>query len=137
MTFAYNGPIRILVIDDQKSMRSILRQLLTKAGFSDIDDAACGRQALERLRDTNAPFPDVIITDLHMEGMDGLEFCNCVRRDKELRNSRVPVLVLTGNKDTLLHEVSKQLGAVSVLTKPVAGEKLKDHIIKAVGYNFA
>ena len=137
MTFAYNGPIRILVIDDHMTMRLILRQLLTKVGFTDIDDAACGQTALERLRDGNARFPDAIITDLHMEGMDGLQFCNSVRRDKELKNSQVPIIVLTGDQESLLHEVSKQLGAVSVLTKPVAGEELKDHIIKAVGYSFA
>jgi CheY-like chemotaxis protein len=82
-------------------------------------------------------YPDVIICDLHMDEMDGMQFCNNVRNDKNLRNHGVPIVMLTGDLDKLLHEVSRQVGAMSVLTKPVSAEELGHHIEKAVGYAFA
>ena len=69
--------------------------------------------------------------------MDGMQFCNVVRNDKNLRNHHVPILMLTGDSDEVLHEVSKQVGAMEVLTKPVTAEELGKHIEKAVGYAFA
>ena len=68
--------------------------------------------------------------------MDGLQFCNAVRRNKELRNTSVPILILTGDQDPLLREVSRQVGALSILTKPVTAEELKSQITSAVGYVF-
>ena len=71
-----------------------------------------------------------------MNKMDGLQFCNFVRRDEKLRISGVPILMLTGDRDQLLHEVSRQVGVVSVLTKPITAEELKNQITGAVGYSF-
>ena len=130
-------PLRVLIIDDQKTMRSIVRGLLLRVGIDSVSEAESGEEALARLRDQHASFPDVIICDLHMERMDGLEFCNTIRRSKDLRNSGVPILMLTGDKDPFLHEVSTQVGALSVLTKPVTAEELKAQIMQAVGYAFA
>jgi CheY-like chemotaxis protein len=64
--------------------------------------------------------------------MDGLEFCNQVRRDKE---HVIPIIILTGDSDALLHEVSKQVGAVAVLTKPVSAPELQEHIQTAIGFS--
>lgn len=91
-------------------------------------------------REPDIEFPDVIICDLHMDEMDemdDMQFCNVVRNDKNLRNHHVPIFMLTGDSDEMLHEVSKQVGAMSVLTKPVSAEFLGKHIEKAVGYAFA
>ncbi len=130
-------PLKVLVIDDQKSMRSILRNLLRQIGIGDVEEAGGGAEALDRLANTAVKFPDLIICDLHMEKMDGLEFCNKVRRTEALRNHGVPILMLTGDRDEFLHEVSKQVGALSVLTKPITAEELQGHVSKALGYSFA
>lgn len=131
------NPLRVLVIDDHRSMRSIIKSLLHKIGIEDAAEAENGKVALEYLRAPDVEFPDVIICDLHMDEMDGMQFCNIVRNDKNLRNHGVPILMLTGDSDKMLHEVSKQVGAMSVLTKPVSSEILGKHIEKAVGYAFA
>lgn len=131
-----NDPLHVLIIDDQKTMRSIVRSLLHGIGIEDIAEAGGGEEALDHLNDPHAKFPDVIICDLHMDKMDGLQFCNFVRRNEKLRNSGVPILMLTGDSDQLLHEVSRQVGAVSVLTKPITAEELKNQITEAVGYVF-
>ena len=126
--------LNILLIDDQRAMRSILRNMLHRIGIKDTAEANDGREALDYLGNPQARFPDVIICDLHMEGMDGMQFCQSVRRHQKYRNSGVPILILTGDHDPLLHEVSRQVGAVSVLTKPVNAQQLKSEIVSAVGY---
>ncbi len=128
--------LHVLIIDDQKAMRSIVRSLLHRIGIEDIAEAENGEEALDRLHDSHAEFPDVIICDLHMNKMDGLQFCNFVRRDEKLRNSGIPILMLTGDRDQLLHEVARQVGVVSVLTKPITAEELRNQITEAVGYSF-
>ena len=129
--------LRVLLIDDQKTMRNIMRELLHQIGIHDIDEAEDGAVALEFLRDYVTPFPDLINCDLHMEHMDGIEFCNAVRRDKTLRNHGVPVVILTGDHDPLLHEVAEQVGAVSVVTKPITAVALKQLIGDKVGFALA
>lgn len=127
--------IRVLVIDDHKTMRSIVRQLLGQVGISDIDEAENGEEALELLRNPARADPDVIICDLHMDKMDGVEFCNCVRRDDSIRGRAIPILILTGDKDELLHEVTKQVGAAKVLTKPISAPDLRKEIETAIGFS--
>ena len=125
------GDISVLIIDDQRAMRSIVRQLLSQIGIHDVQESRNGERALDRLNDPSDEDPDIIICDLHMDEMDGLEFCNLVRRDKE---HVIPIIILTGDSDKLLHEVSKQVGAVAVLTKPVSAPELQEHIQAAIGF---
>ena len=125
------GDIRVLVIDDQRAMRSIVRQLLSQIGIHDVEESRNGEEALKILNQPSNEDPDVIICDLHMDKMDGLEFCNQVRRDKE---HIIPIIILTGDSDEFLHEVSRQVGAVAVLTKPVSAPELQEHIQTAIGF---
>jgi len=136
VTTGTSNRIRGLIIDDHRSMRSIVKELLRKVGIEDVAEAENGKVALAYLRDSNTVFPDFIICDLHMDEMDGMEFCNTVRSSKTLRNHHVPILVLTGDRDPMLHEVSKQVGAVSVLGKPISAADLGNEIEKALGYAF-
>ena len=68
--------------------------------------------------------PDFVICDLHMENGDGMTFCNKIRRHKNADIAQIPILILTGDSDTLLHEVALQIGAVNVLTKPISAPDL-------------
>lgn len=131
MTDIQVDDISVLVIDDQRSMRSIVRQLLSQVGIHDIQEAPNGEEALKFLNQPSNEDPDIIICDLHMDKMDGMEFCNQVRRDKD---RVIPIIILTGDSDAFLHEVSKQVGAVAVLTKPVSAPELQEHIQTAIGF---
>ncbi len=134
MTETETSSIRVLVVDDQRTMREIIRRLLGQIGIHDVDDAADGEEALEKLHDLTADKPDVIICDLHMDKMDGMDFCNHVRRDKNDTVRAIPVIILTGEQDTFVHDVTKQVGATTVLVKPVSAEDLKAQIQAAVGF---
>ncbi len=126
--------IRVLVIDDQRTMREIIRRLLSQIGVDDVDAAADGEQALEKLHNPTADKPDIVICNLHMEKMDGMDFCNHVRRDKNDAIRGLPIIILTGELDTFVHDVTKQVSATTVLVKPVSAGDLKTQIEAAVGF---
>lgn len=127
--------IRVLVIDDYKTMRDIIRNLLAQGGIHDVEEAEDGKQALDLICRPNFAPLDVIICDLHMKNMDGLEFCNRMRLDKAVRNPGTPIIILTGDSDELMHEVTRQIGATTVLVKPVSAEMLKEKIEAVVGFS--
>ena len=129
--------MRVLIVDDQSTMRSIIRTLLKQVGIEKVDDAANGVEALSFLKNSRTKYPDLIITDLHMDGMDGMELCNTIRRNEKLRSNLTPIIILTGDQDEMMHEVCRQLGAASVLTKPVTGQELLDEIQIVIGYSTA
>lgn len=122
--------LHVLIVDDEELIRKHLRYLLKGLQIEAVSEAENGRQALELLLDNERPFPDIIITDMLMSEMDGIEFCNAVRRSELLRNAGVPIIMLTAVTDRLLKDVSKQVGALMIVNKPITGEKL-EQVIKA------
>ena len=134
MTDKVDSSIRVLVVDDQRTMREIIRRLLGQIGVHDVDGAENGEQALEKLLNPTADKPDIVICDLHMEKMDGMDFCNHVRRNKNEAIRNIPVIILTGEQDPFVHDVTKQVGATTVLVKPVSAGDLKTQIEAAVGF---
>ncbi len=126
--------LRVLVVDDSGTMRKIVSRLLRQVGITEVDEAANGEAALRRLRSPRLDDPDVIISDLHMDGVDGLQLCNTIRRDKKIRNRAIPVVILTGDSDDLIHEVGLQLGATEILVKPVSAQQLLESIQTAIGF---
>ncbi len=128
------GSIRVLIVDDQRAMRSIVRQLLSQVGIEDVEEAANGEAALEIINQPTEDDPDVIICDLHMDKMDGMELLNKIRRDD---SRTIPILILTGDSDKLVHSVTEQIGAVAVMTKPVSAQELLAEIEKAVGFSIS
>jgi two-component system chemotaxis response regulator CheY len=129
--------IRVLVVDDQRSMRSIIRNLLSQSHIHNVQEAEHGIEAMRVLLDDKQPNPDVIICDLHMERMDGMEFCNKLRRSKDESIRDIPLLILTGERNQLPLEVAEQVGATAVLGKPISAPDLCQQIENAIGFNFS
>ena len=127
--------VRILVIDDQSTMRKIVSQLLFQIGKFNISEASNGLQAMKLLNNPGrSKRPDVIISDLHMDGMDGIELCNKIRLSKIPGVRDIPVLMLTGESDDFILKVSKQVGVFKILSKPIGAPEVKKHISSALGY---
>ena len=78
--------LRVLVVDDQGAMRSIIKRLLRQGGITDVEEASDGEQALEILRGGRTKSFDLIISDLHMERLDGISMCNRIRRCEKIRD---------------------------------------------------
>ena len=129
--------IMVMIVDDQSTMRKIVRHLLFQIGKFDVVEASNGLRALEILYDKSRDkMPDVIISDLHMDGMDGNELCNLMRLSKIPSIREIPVIMLTGENDNFILNISKQLGVFKILKKPVAALELKNNISAALGFNF-
>ena len=126
--------LRALIVDDQRPMRSIVRTLLSQVGITDVIEAADGTEAIELIETPGETAPDIVICDLHMKDGDGMAFCNKLRRHKNSDLAQIPVLILTGDSDGLLHEVALQIGAAKVLTKPISAPDLGREISQAVGF---
>ena len=121
--------LNVMVVDDQKAMRSIIKQLLRQEHFNKIVEAGNGAEAMKILADPDALLPDVIVCDLYMDSMDGMEFVHRLRRN----GSPIPVIILTGEQNAFMHDVTRQAGATRVLPKPVSAKKLALEIQTAVG----
>ncbi len=128
--------LRVLIVDDEALMLAHVRNLLRQMTIHDVIEASNGKAALDILMDADQPFPDLIITDLHMDGMDGIEFCNTVRRTEMLQNVGVPIIMLTGEDDDFILNVTKQVGALFVAHKPIELEELRDLIERHASVTF-
>ncbi|WAJ29841.1 response regulator [Antarcticirhabdus aurantiaca] len=109
----------ILTVDDSRTMRELLRSALVEAGFN-ILQAEDGVHGLEVLRE-NA-LPDVIITDINMPRMNGLEFIEAVRADRGLR--AIPIIVLTTESDPAKKDRARNAGATGWIVKPFDPQRL-------------
>lgn len=126
--------LSVMVVDDQRAMRMIIRRLLGQTNIENVIEAENGRDALAYLENPSNEPPDLVICDLHMEHVDGLEFSNLVRRNKVPQLAGIPILILTGDSDTFMHEVTEQAGATKVLTKPISAPDLRKEIASAIGF---
>ncbi len=127
--------LHVLIVDDQRTMRSIIRQLLRQVGINNVSEAEQGEQAMAMVRNPLKDVPDVIICDLHMQKMDGMEFCNQLRRSDKARHRGIPILILTGDEDEMLHAVSRQVGAAKILMKPIGANELLAEIRTVIGFD--
>jgi two-component system response regulator MtrA len=100
---------RVLVVEDDPSIREIASLGLRGAGLG-VETAADGREALVRFR--AEPY-DLVVLDVMLPELDGLEVCREIRR-----SSRVPILMLSARSDTLDVVVGLELGADDYVTKP-------------------
>ena len=133
-TLSAAGELRVLIIDDQEIMRKIIRRLLRESAITNVAEAENGLEGLEQLANPQIENPDVILCDLDMDVMSGTEFIHKLRRHKGLSNPDVPVIVLTGEANDMVLEVAVQVGASTVLQKPLPPEELLAAIESAVGF---
>jgi len=110
--------MKIMVVDDERAVRESLRRALELEGY-EIELAADGGEALARLDGEAAP-PDILILDVLMPGMDGLEVCRRVRRS----GSQIPILMLTARDAVENRVAGLDAGADDYVTKPFALEEL-------------
>ena len=106
---------RILIVDDEKHIRTLLREQLEEAGYS-IVEAQNGREAIQLAR---AERPDLIILDILMPGLDGFEVTTILKQSDETAD--IPIMILSIVED---RDRGYRLGVDSYLTKPIDAEQL-------------
>jgi DNA-binding response OmpR family regulator len=113
---------RILVVDDEAAVRDLLAYNLRRAHY-EVDVAADGRLALQKAR---AAAPDLVLLDLMLPGMDGLDVCRELRK-----TSRVPIIMITARDEETDRVVGLELGADDYVCKPFSVRELMARV-KAV-----
>jgi len=109
---------KILVVDDDMINRKLLNVLLKKSGYTDIIEAENGKEALAIIQ---AEPIDMVLLDIIMPEMNGIDLLKILKKDEKLKN--IPVAILTTD-DTKKTEALK-IGACNVLIKPIKEPDLK------------
>jgi PAS domain S-box-containing protein len=113
---------KVLVVDDNKNNRTILKEMLHLKGIL-VKEASSGMEAIQTLK-TGAKF-DAIVMDYHMPELDGLETIQRIKQDQTLQASNIPILLLSSSADQAsVIDFSKQLGVNIRLVKPVKMQEL-------------
>lgn len=111
--------MRVLTVDDSKTMLSMLKRALTSGGY-DVSQAMDGLEGLKSLREEGVP--SIIITDINMPNMDGFEFIEAVRADPLLKH--IPIITLTTESDPEKKARARKAGATGWIVKPFKTEAL-------------
>ena len=126
MAVDMNAPV--LVVDDYQTMVRIIRNLLKQLGCENVDEAADGREALEKMKKTKY---GLVISDWNMEPMTGYELLREVRADKILKPT--PFIMVTAESKTENVIAAKKAGVNNYIVKPFNAQTLKAKIASVLG----
>jgi CheY-like chemotaxis protein len=113
--------LKALVIEDNAHMRILLRSLLNALGVKTVLEASNGTEGLRLLRDGK---PDLVLTDLSMKPVDGIELTKDVRTSYTSPNPYVPIIMITGHTERHRVEAARDAGVTEFLAKPITAQAL-------------
>src|SRR5690349_8517276 len=116
---------KFLVVDDEHSMRKVIRALLTTMGAQTIHEAKDGSAGLDLI---TTLAPHIVILDWEMPGLDGAAFMRTVRAPDKFPHPDVPVIMLTGHSEHSRVVEAAQLGVNEYLVKPVSLNALQKRL---------
>jgi two-component system chemotaxis response regulator CheY len=116
----------VLVVDDSAAIRKILQRVLRQTGMSirAIHEAGDGQEALELLKSQSV---DLVLTDINMPKMDGIQFLAAIKSAPQWRNIPV-VMITTEGGETKVAEAVK-LGAAGYVRKPFTADQIKEKLV--------
>lgn len=120
--------IKVMVVDDQTSMRAMIRRTLQDLGFKDVRDKGSPVEALGAIKTDRV---HLIISDYNMPDMDGLQFLEQVRADPVI--GKTVFIMLTGSSDREVVQKAAALGVNNYLVKPFVPAALKEKIERVFG----
>jgi CheY-like chemotaxis protein len=121
-----NTESTILVVDDEPYMIRLLQHHIERAGFKMIK-ATNGREALDRIRDGH---PQLVLLDVMMPEINGLEVLAEIRKQEETKN--LPVIIMTANAQRFTREEAEAAGVSAFLTKPFSPTQLMAEIRRQI-----
>jgi CheY-like chemotaxis protein len=123
--------LKILLVDDNHHMRVLLTEVLRAIGVKQVFEAADGAEALQMLR-THAI--DIVMTDLNMQPLDGIDFVRLVRNSNDSPNPMIPVIMITGHSTVRRVAEARDVGVSEFLSKPVTARGVIERINRVVEY---
>lgn len=126
---ASNTKVKILIVDDYKTMLRIIRNLLKQIGFENVDEASDGGEALTKLQEGDF---GLVISDWNMEPVSGYQLLQEVRADAKLKT--IPFIMVTAESKVENIVAAKQAGVSNYIVKPFNAETLGDKISKVLAH---
>ena len=121
--------LTILLVDDNHHMRVLLTEILRAIGVRQVFEANDGAEALQIMRSQQV---DIIMTDLAMRPLDGLDFVRKLRNSPESPNSMTPVIMITGHSTLRRVSEARDVGVNEFLSKPVTARGVLERIGRVV-----
>jgi two-component system cell cycle response regulator DivK len=118
--------MKVLVVEDEPQVRRVLSFCLRQSGHELLDAGSAEEAICVALRDQ----PDVILMDLGLPGMSGLEATELIKQDQQM--SRIPVIALSGRSPELWREKAMRAGISVYLSKPASLAEITDAIERVV-----
>ncbi|NGZ95202.1 MAG: response regulator [Nitrospira sp. WS110] len=115
--------MKILVVDDMVTMRRIVKNILRQLGFSNIDEAENGQEALQKLRSDTF---GCVVSDWNMPVMTGIDMLRAIKADEKLKV--IPVLIVTGRAQQSNLVEAVQAGASNYIVKPFTVETMQEKL---------
>ena len=119
---------KILIVDDSENIRKLVKAIIKKVGEYEYIEAADGKMALEV---ANKNKPDLIILDLVIPGLDGIEVCRKLKEKKE--TAHIPIIILTSETTVEAVEQAKKAGADIFIGKPFEPKDLRVSVKELIG----
>ena len=121
--------VRVLVVDDNDFIRDLVAGMLREIGFVEIHKAVDGHDALRQLETAD---PGLIICDVEMKPMDGLEFIESLRKHAWPGAAKTPVILLTVHTELAIVKRAAKLGVEAYVVKPVQRKQLEGRVMTAL-----
>ncbi|HUZ14019.1 MAG TPA: response regulator [Caulobacteraceae bacterium] len=121
--------VRILLVDDNHHMRVLLSEILRAIGVRQVFEAASGAEALQVMR--NEPI-DIVMTDLAMQPLDGIEFVRLLRNSPDSPSPMAPVVMITGHSTIRRVAEARDVGVTEFLSKPVTARGVIERITRVI-----
>ncbi len=118
-------PFSVVVIEDQAFVRKTVVQLLGQLGFGRISEAEEGEAGL---RECQRSHPDIVVCDVEMRPVNGMDFLSRLRASSEVRNPRTPVIFLTKHSESEVVKQAMALGVNAFVVKPPTLPALRERI---------
>jgi DNA-binding NarL/FixJ family response regulator len=123
---------RILLIEDERSVREIIKAYLEKLGIQEVEDCPSAEYAWEQLVGAKARVFDVIIVDLQLPGIGGLSFIKKLRSINHPKAQSIPIIILTSTNDPEMYKRLERYNITTYLIKPVSPGVLEGALEKAL-----
>jgi len=121
--------LRILLVDDNHYMRVLLAEILRAIGVTRIYEAHDGAEGLQMMRDHEI---DVVMTDLSMQPLDGIDFVRLLRNSPDSPNQMAPVIMITGHSTFARVNEARDAGVNELLAKPLTARGVIERLHNAI-----
>lgn len=121
--------LKILLVDDNRHMRVLLSEILKALGVRHISEAADGAEGLQMMRQHEV---DIVMTDLSMQPLDGIDFVRLLRRSPDSPNQMCPVIMITGHSTMARVQEARNAGVNEFLAKPLTARGVVERISQVV-----